>query len=55
MFCCAQAGALSQFRKTYEKTVALGYRLDLVFHLIRLGLFYMDHDLINKNLEKAQR
>jgi len=47
-------GALTQFRKTYEKTVALGYRLDVVFHLIRLGLFYMDHDLINKNLEKAQ-
>ncbi|XP_041348370.1 26S proteasome non-ATPase regulatory subunit 6-like [Gigantopelta aegis] len=47
-------GALSQFRKTYDKTVALGYRLDIVFHLIRLGLFYMDHDLIKKNLEKAQ-
>ncbi|KAL5015398.1 hypothetical protein ScPMuIL_009668 [Solemya velum] len=46
--------ALSQFRITQEKTVTLGYRLDLVFHLIRLGLFYMDHDLINRNLEKAQ-
>ncbi|KAK3102495.1 hypothetical protein FSP39_011781 [Pinctada imbricata] len=46
--------ALSQFRKTQEKTVTLGYRLDLVFHLIRMGLFYMDHDLINRNLEKAQ-
>ncbi|KAL8595136.1 hypothetical protein ACOMHN_013809 [Nucella lapillus] len=49
-----KAGALTQFRQTYDKTVALGYRLDVVFHLIRLGLFYMDHDLINKNLEKAQ-
>ncbi|KAK7101534.1 26S proteasome non-ATPase regulatory subunit 6-like [Littorina saxatilis] len=49
-----KAEALTQFRKTYDKTVALGYRLDVVFHLIRLGLFYMDHDLINKNLEKAQ-
>jgi len=46
--------ALTEFRKTYEKTVALGYRLDIVFHLIRMGLFYNDHDLINKNLEKAQ-
>lgn len=45
---------LSQFRKTQEKTVTLGYRLDLVFHLIRIGLFYMDHDLITRNLEKAQ-
>lgn len=49
-----KAAALTQFRKTYDKTVALGYRLDVVFHLIRLGLFYMDHELINKNLEKAQ-
>lgn len=46
--------ALTEFRKTYEKTVALGYRLDIVFHLIRMGLFYNDHDLITKNLEKAQ-
>ncbi|XP_033730941.1 26S proteasome non-ATPase regulatory subunit 6-like, partial [Pecten maximus] len=47
-------GSLAQFRKTQEKTVTLGYRLDLVFHLIRMGLFYMDHDLVTRNLEKAQ-
>lgn len=46
--------SLTQFRKTQEKTVTLGYRLDLVFHLIRMGLYYMDHDLITRNLEKAQ-
>ncbi|XP_064632860.1 26S proteasome non-ATPase regulatory subunit 6-like [Lineus longissimus] len=46
--------ALTQFRKTGEKTTTLGYRLDSVFHLIRLGLFYMDHDLVTRNLEKAQ-
>lgn len=46
---------MTQFRKTQEKTVTLGYRLDLVFHLIRMGLYYMDHDLITRNLEKAQR
>jgi len=46
--------ALTEFRKTYEKTVALGYRLDIVFHLIRIGLFYNDNELITKNLEKAQ-
>ncbi|XP_055881581.1 26S proteasome non-ATPase regulatory subunit 6-like [Biomphalaria glabrata] len=49
-----KAAALSEFRKTYDKTVALGYRLDIVFQLIRIGLFYNDHDLITKNLEKAQ-
>ena len=46
---------MTQFRKTGEKTVTLGFRLDMVFHQIRLGLFFMDHDLIKRNLEKAQR
>jgi len=44
---------LSQFRKIGEKTTTLGFRLDVVFHQIRLGLFYMDRDLITRNLEKA--
>jgi len=46
--------ALSQFRLTLEKTVALGYRLDVIFHQIRIGLFYMDHDLVKRNIDKAQ-
>jgi len=46
--------ALTAFRLTFEKTVSLGMKLDLVFHQIRIGLFYMDHDLITRNLEKAQ-
>lgn len=50
----AKDEALAQFRKTAEKTVTLGFRLDMVFHQIRIGLFYMDHDLIKRNLEKAQ-
>jgi len=49
-----QEGALTAFRKTYEKTVSLGHRLDIVFHLIRLGLFYMDHDVVTRNIEKAK-
>ncbi|XP_055905834.1 26S proteasome non-ATPase regulatory subunit 6 [Eupeodes corollae] len=49
-----KAGAESAFRKTYEKTVSLGHRLDIVFHLIRLGLFYLDHDLITRNIDKAK-
>lgn len=46
--------AVSAFRKTYEKTVSLGHRLDIVFHNIRIGLFYLDHDLITRNIEKAR-
>lgn len=47
-------GSLAQFRKTYEKTVTLGHRLDLVFHQIRIGFFYMDYDVISRNLDKAK-
>ncbi|UXI19053.1 Alpha-mannosidase [Sarcoptes scabiei] len=46
--------SLQAFRKTYEKTVSLGHRLDLLFHLIRIGLFYLDHKLIATNIEKAK-
>lgn len=47
-------GSISSFRKTYEKTVSLGHRLDIVFHNIRIGLFYMDHDHITRNIDKAK-
>lgn len=40
---------------TEEQTVGSGQKLDLVFTVIRLGLFYMDHDIIKRNLEKAKR
>lgn len=46
--------ALAVFRKAYDKTVALGHRLDIIFNLIRIGLFYMDHSLITRNIDKAK-
>lgn len=46
--------ALVWLRKTSEKTVTLGHRLDLIFYQLRLGLFYMDQDLLERNLEKAK-
>ena len=46
---------MSVFRQAYEKTVALGYRMDVVFYLLRIGLFYNDHELIKVNLDRAQR
>lgn len=49
-----KSAAETSFRKTYEKTVSLGHRLDIVFHLIRMGLFYIDHDLITRNIDKAK-
>jgi len=46
--------AINTFRQTYEKTVSLGHRLDIVFHMIRIGLFFMDHDIIVRNIDKAK-
>lgn len=46
--------ALAAFKKTYDKTVSLGHRLDLLFHIIRIGLFYLDHKLIATNIDKAK-
>ncbi|KAF8373945.1 rpn-7, partial [Pristionchus pacificus] len=47
-------GSILALEKTYHKTVGVGYRIDLVFVLIRLGLFHLDHKLINENMTKAK-
>jgi len=47
-------GSLTAFRKTFEKTVGVGRKIDLVLQQIRVGLFYMDHQLISTNLTKAK-
>jgi len=46
--------AITTFRQAYDKTVSLGHRLDIIFHMIRIGLFFMDHDIITRNIEKAK-
>ncbi|KXJ20234.1 26S proteasome non-ATPase regulatory subunit 6 [Exaiptasia diaphana] len=47
-------GAITAFRKCYDKAVALGYKLDIIFYRIRIGLFYLDNDMMTKNIAKAQ-
>jgi 26S proteasome regulatory subunit N7 len=37
-----------------EKTPTLGSKIDLVFTVIRLGIFFSDADLIARNIDKAQ-
>ncbi|KAL3209205.1 hypothetical protein MRX96_052400 [Rhipicephalus microplus] len=46
--------ALAQLNKTYDKTVGLGRRLDVLFHIIRIGFFYMDHELITRSIDRAK-
>ncbi|VDQ03376.1 unnamed protein product [Trichobilharzia regenti] len=45
--------ALSQFRLILDKSLMPGFRLDTIFHIIRIGFFFGDRDLITKNIEKA--
>jgi 26S proteasome regulatory subunit N7 len=46
--------AVSAYRQTYEKTVPIGQRLDIIFTLIRIGFFWQDHIIITRNIEKAK-
>lgn len=46
--------AIFALRLAHEKTISLGHRLDIVFHMIRIGLFFLDHDLVQRNIDKAK-
>lgn len=46
--------ALEQMKVTEGKTVAVGQKMDLVFHTLQLGFFFMDFDLISKGIDKAK-
>ena len=46
---------MEQLKVTESKTVAVGQKMDLVFHTLQLGFFYMDFDLISKSIDKAKR
>ena len=46
---------MTAYRVAFEKTVALGTRLDILFANIRTGFFYRDNDIVSRNIEKARR
>lgn len=46
--------ALKMLKETLDKTNTTGHKLDLHFHLIRLGFFFNDNKIITTNLEKAK-
>ncbi|KAI4372532.1 hypothetical protein MLD38_010750 [Melastoma candidum] len=46
--------ALEQLKLTETKTVAVGQKMDLVFHILQIAFFYMDFDLISKSIDKAK-
>lgn len=50
-----KSAAIEAVRKTAEKTVGLGNKMDLVFLNIRIGLFFTDHEIIKGNIDKAKQ
>eukprot|EP00271_Cylindrocystis_brebissonii_P010652 TRINITY_DN26925_c0_g1_i1.p1 TRINITY_DN26925_c0_g1~~TRINITY_DN26925_c0_g1_i1.p1 ORF type:complete len:386 (-),score=102.10 TRINITY_DN26925_c0_g1_i1:286-1443(-) len=46
--------ALEQLKVTETKTVAVGQKMDLVFHSLKLGFVDLDFDLISQNIAKAK-
>ncbi|KAL2492300.1 26S proteasome non-ATPase regulatory subunit 6-like protein [Abeliophyllum distichum] len=46
--------ALEQLKLTESKTVAVGQKMDLVFHTLLIGFFHMDFNLISKSIDKAK-
>ncbi|GJP77753.1 hypothetical protein CLOP_g8106 [Closterium sp. NIES-67] len=47
--------ALEQLEATKAKTVAVGLKMDLVFHALRVACFHLDFPLISSNLDKAKK
>ncbi|GMP35400.1 hypothetical protein CsSME_00007845 [Camellia sinensis var. sinensis] len=45
--------ALEQLKLTESKAVAVGQKMDLVFHTLQIGFSYMDFDLISKSIDKG--
>jgi len=45
--------SMTNLRQAFEKTTTLGHKLDNIFLQIRLGLFFLDSDIITRNMEKA--
>jgi len=45
--------SLSNLRQSFEKITTLGHKLDNIFLQIRVGLFFLDNDVITRNIEKA--
>lgn len=45
---------IKSLRQAYDVTIALGSKLDNVFHCIRIGFFFIDLELVKRNLQKAE-
>lgn len=49
----AQEKAVAAYNDVFEKTASLGAKIDIVLATIRVGMFFDDKVLVQKNIEKA--
>uniref|UniRef100_A0A0N4Z0G1 26S proteasome non-ATPase regulatory subunit 6 n=1 Tax=Parastrongyloides trichosuri TaxID=131310 RepID=A0A0N4Z0G1_PARTI len=47
--------AVEAFEATFAKTVGIGLKIDIVFCLVRMGLFFNDSAMIEENITRAQK
>jgi len=50
-----KASTIETFDKVFGKSVGMGNKLDVILHLIRIGMFFSDAKLITSNIEKAKK
>ncbi|KAL9060596.1 MAG: hypothetical protein Q9162_000547 [Coniocarpon cinnabarinum] len=50
---CDKDAALDSFEKLFDKTGILGTKIDIVFAIIRIGMFFGDKILVKKNVARA--
>lgn len=50
---CDKEKALEAYESLFEKTSILGTKIDIVFAIIRLGLFFNDKFLVKRNVARA--
>ncbi|KAJ3369239.1 26S proteasome non-ATPase regulatory subunit 6 [Kappamyces sp. JEL0680] len=46
--------SIAAYEVAFEKTAPVGYKIDILFCLIRIGFFHQDNSLIDKNIVKVK-
>ncbi|KRZ41911.1 26S proteasome non-ATPase regulatory subunit 6 [Trichinella pseudospiralis] len=47
--------SLKALSYTYDRTVGVGKQIDIIFHQIRIGFFYMNHTLIKEKFQEVHK
>ena len=45
---------MQAYNDVYDKTPSLGAKIDIVLAMVRMGMFFDDKIVVNKNIERAR-